>query len=107
MNHNLVACAIIGILLGVLVIFLPSGITQLSHIAIHEPGSCHIDSECKLGQICYRECLDLTEAGCINQKQEGYCTSLCDSDSNCINETCQVKLIWKGSTGQQLNICVK
>ena len=84
MKHTIIICAVIGALLGVLWISLPSGITQISHIATHEPGSCHIDSECKSGQICYRECLELNEAGCISQKVDGYCTGPCESDSDCI-----------------------
>lgn len=51
-----------------------SNITFLTHIAEHSEGECHLDAECKVGEICIRECMEYRDDGlCEIQAELGKC----------------------------------
>ena len=70
---------IFGVVLVVLFLFVYSyaSITSISHVYEHEPGECHIDSECDVGQICVKTCLNFGPDGnCLEYEGIGKCDPL-------------------------------
>lgn len=104
-NVLIVVFTIIFLLL--IVHYVPASITQISHVYQHNPGECHINQECRAGQICFKECTEFDQNGiCASQQEIGNCTSYCNELMPCVKGTCQEKLLWNGASGNVVKICV-